>query len=71
MQRVKVEEVPTDKAVPFETVTEEDADRFKDLDPVVKQEGAEGVHTTVHRVTTVDGVEESRELVSEGVTTPR
>ena len=70
VQRVKVEEVPTEAAVPFETVTEEDANRFKDLDPVVKQEGAEGVHTTVHRVTTVDGVEESRELVSEGVTTP-
>jgi uncharacterized protein YabE (DUF348 family) len=70
VQRVKVEEVPTTTAVPFETVTEEDADRFKDLDPVVKQEGAEGVHTTVHRITTVDGAEESRELVSEGVTTP-
>lgn len=70
VQRVKVEEVPTTAAVPFETVTEEDANRFKDLDPVVKQEGVEGVHTTVHRVTTVDGVEESRELVSEGVTTP-
>ncbi|MGN6240380.1 MAG: transglycosylase family protein [Cellulosimicrobium cellulans] len=70
VQRVKVEEVPTAAAVPFETVTEEDANRFKDLDPVVKQEGVEGVHTTVHRVTTVDGVEESRELVSEGVTTP-
>ncbi|MFD4994332.1 transglycosylase family protein [Cellulosimicrobium cellulans] len=70
VQRVKVEEVPTEKAVPFETVTEEDANRFEDLDPVVKQEGVEGVHTTVHRVTTVDGAEESRELVSEGVTTP-
>ena len=70
VQRVKVEEVPTTAAVPFETVTEEDAGRFKDLDPVVKQEGAEGVHTTVHRITTVDGAEESRELVSEGVTTP-
>ncbi|WP_318783126.1 transglycosylase family protein [Cellulosimicrobium sp. SH8] len=70
VQRVKVEEVPTTAAVPFETVTEEDANRFKDLDPVVKQEGVEGVHTTVHRVTTVDGAEESRELVSEGVTTP-
>ncbi|MFI2705257.1 transglycosylase family protein [Cellulosimicrobium composti] len=70
VQRVKVEEVPTEKAVPFETVTEEDPDRYEDLDPAVKQEGVEGVHTTVHRVTTVDGVEESRELVSEGVTTP-
>jgi hypothetical protein len=70
VQRVAVQEVPTTTAVPFETVTEEDANRFKDLDAVVKQEGAEGVHTTVHRVTTVDGVEESRELVSEGITTP-
>jgi uncharacterized protein YabE (DUF348 family) len=70
VQRVAVQEVPTATAVPFETVTEEDANRFKDLDAVVKQEGAEGVHTTVHRVTTVDGVEESRELVSEGITTP-
>lgn len=70
VQRVKVEEVPTTAPVPFETVTEEDPNRFEDLDQVVKQEGVEGVHTTVHRVTTVDGVEESRELVSDGVTTP-
>lgn len=70
VQRVKVEEVPTEAAVPFETATEEDPGRYADLDQVVKQEGADGVHTTVHRVTTVDGVEESRELVSEGVTTP-
>lgn len=70
VQRVKVEEVPTTKGVPFETTTEEDPNRYEDLDPVVKQEGVEGVHTTVHRVTTVDGAEESRELVSDGVTTP-
>ncbi|WP_435736886.1 transglycosylase family protein [Cellulosimicrobium sp. PMB13] len=70
VQRVKVEEVPTTKGVPFETTTEQDPNRFEDLDPVVKQEGVEGVHTTVHRVTTVDGKEESRELVSDGVTTP-
>jgi resuscitation-promoting factor RpfB len=70
VQRVKVEEVPTTAPVPFETVTEEDPNRFEDLDQVVQQEGVEGVHTTVHRVTTVDGVEESRELVSDGVTTP-
>ncbi|WP_304441355.1 resuscitation-promoting factor [Cellulosimicrobium sp. CUA-896] len=70
VQRVKVEEVPTTEPVPFETVTEEDPNRFEDLEQVVKQEGVEGVHTTVHRVTTVDGVEESRELVSDGVTTP-
>ncbi|WP_069386667.1 resuscitation-promoting factor [Cellulosimicrobium cellulans] len=70
VQRVKVEEVPTTAPVPFETVTEEDPERFEDLEQVVKQEGVEGVHTTVHRVTTVDGVEESRELVSDGVTTP-
>lgn len=70
VQRVKVEEVSKEKAVDFKTVTKEDSERYEDLAPVVRQEGKKGVHTTVHRVTTVDGVEESRELVSKGVTEP-
>ncbi|MCB7137004.1 resuscitation-promoting factor [Cellulosimicrobium marinum] len=70
VQRVKVEEVAKEKAVDFTTVTKEDADRYEDLAPVVQQEGKKGVHTTVYRVTTVDGEEESRELVSKGVTEP-
>ncbi|OCI32645.1 resuscitation-promoting factor [Oerskovia enterophila] len=68
VQRVAVSEVPTVTPIPFETVTEQDANQFADLAPVVKQEGVEGASTKVESVTTVDGVEESRELVSDGVT---
>ncbi|MFJ4106823.1 transglycosylase family protein [Oerskovia enterophila] len=68
VQRVAVTETPTVTPIPFETVTEQDANRFADLAPVVKQEGVEGASTKVENVTTVDGVEESRELVSDGVT---
>ncbi|QDW64320.1 DUF348 domain-containing protein [Oerskovia sp. KBS0722] len=69
VQRVAVSDVPTVTPIPFETVTEQDANRFADQDPVVKQEGVEGASTKVETVTTVDGVEESRVLVSDGVTT--
>ncbi|MHA7133415.1 transglycosylase family protein [Oerskovia turbata] len=68
VQRVAVADVPTVTPIPFETVTEQDANRFADLAPVVKQEGVEGASTKVETVTTVDGVEESRVPVSEGVT---
>ncbi|RXR26862.1 resuscitation-promoting factor [Oerskovia turbata] len=68
VQRVAVSDVPTVTPIPFETVTEQDANRFADLDPVVKQEGVEGASTKIETVTTVDGVEESRVLVSDGVT---
>ena len=68
VQRVAVTETPTVTPIPFETVTEQDANRFADLAPVVKQEGVEGASTKVENVTTVDGVEESREVVSDGVT---
>lgn len=68
VQRVTVEEVPTTAPVAFETVTEEDPSRYADLAPAVKQAGVEGVQTTVNRVTTVDGVVESSELVSDAIT---
>ena len=68
VQRVAVTDVPTVTPIPFETVTEQDPNRFADLEPVVKQEGVEGASTKVETVTTVDGVEESRGLVSDGVT---
>jgi uncharacterized protein YabE (DUF348 family) len=70
VQRVETKDVSTEKPIPFKTVTKEDPERYSDLDPKVTQKGVEGVHTTVERVTTVDGKEESRELVSEGDTTP-
>lgn len=69
IQRVAVADEVVETAVPFETVTEEDPTRYKDLDVVTKVEGVDGVQTTVNSVTTVDGVEESRELVSDELTT--
>ena len=68
VHRVEVSDVPTTTPVPFETVVQEDPNVYEDEAPTVAQEGVEGVHTLVERVTTVDGVEESREVVSEGVT---
>ncbi|WP_162246129.1 resuscitation-promoting factor [Sanguibacter sp. Leaf3] len=69
VQRVAVTEETATAPVPFETVTEEDPTRYADLDVVTKVEGVEGLWTAVSSVTTVDGVEESRELVSDELTT--
>ena len=69
VNRVAVADQAVPTAIPFETVTEEDATRFKDLPVTTKVEGVEGVQTAVYTVTTVDGVEESRELVSDTTTT--
>lgn len=70
VQRVETRDVATETPVPFATVEREDPERYADLRPKVVQEGVEGVHTRVERITTVDGVEESRTLVSEADTTP-
>ena len=67
VQRVVVQDVATTTEVPFTSRTEDDATRFVGQ-KVVAQAGVAGVHTVVDRVTTVDGVEESRALISEGVT---
>ncbi len=69
VQRVDVEEVTETEAVPFETETRTDPDRYADQGTAVEQEGKDGVRTIVHRVTTVDGEEESREQVSDEITT--
>ncbi|MFD6165895.1 ubiquitin-like domain-containing protein [Oerskovia sp. NPDC060287] len=68
VHRVVVTDLPTTTPIPFETTVQEDANVYEDEAPTVAQEGVEGVHTLVERVTTVDGVEESREVVSDGVT---
>ncbi|MCB7136999.1 G5 domain-containing protein [Cellulosimicrobium marinum] len=68
VQRVTVEREETTEAVAYETVEKTDADRYSD-DPAVEQRtGSKGVRTTVADVTLVDGVEESRDVVSEKVT---
>ncbi|AEG45225.1 uncharacterized protein YabE (DUF348 family) [Isoptericola variabilis J7] len=69
VQRVVTEEVVTEKPVEHGHETREDADRYADLGTKVAQEGKDGVRTIVERVTTVDGEEESRETVSDEVTT--
>ncbi|WP_175559102.1 resuscitation-promoting factor [Sanguibacter gelidistatuariae] len=67
VNRVTVAEQTVDAAIPFETVTEDDSTRYKDLAAKTKVEGVEGQQSTVFSVTTVDGVEESRTLVSDTV----
>lgn len=67
VNRVAVTEETVTTPLPFETVVEEDPDRFEDLAPVTTVEGVEGQQNTVYSVTTVDGVEESRTVVSDEV----
>ena len=67
VQRVVVQEVTTTHEVPFTSRTENDPSREVGR-KVVAQAGAAGVRTVVERVTTVDGVEEVRELLTDTVT---
>lgn len=67
VQRVVVQDVATTSEVPFTSRTEDDATRYVGQ-KVVAQAGVPGVRTVVEKVTTVDGVEEAREPVSDGVT---
>ncbi|GIG38689.1 resuscitation-promoting factor [Cellulomonas phragmiteti] len=67
VQRVVVQDVATTSEVPFTSRTEDDATRFTGQQAVA-QAGVPGVRTVVERVTTVDGVEETREPASDGIT---
>ncbi|PZR54230.1 hypothetical protein DNL40_04760 [Xylanimonas oleitrophica] len=67
VQRVAQEDVATEHPIGFETQTTEDGDLYEGESKVV-QEGKEGVRTVVERVVTVDGQEESREVLSDDVT---
>ncbi|WP_231581777.1 ubiquitin-like domain-containing protein [Cellulosimicrobium funkei] len=69
VQRVVVEQQQTTTPVPHETVEKTDAARYSDDPAVVSQKGADGVTTTTFEVTLVDGVEESREQLTQEVTT--
>jgi uncharacterized protein YabE (DUF348 family) len=69
VRRVAVADETLTAPIPFETVTEEDPERFEDLPVVTKVEGVDGEWTAVSAVTTVDGVEESRELTRDELTT--
>ncbi|MFF2270154.1 ubiquitin-like domain-containing protein [Cellulosimicrobium cellulans] len=69
VQRVVVEQQQTTTPVPHESVEKADASRYSDDPAVVSQKGADGVTTTTFEVTLVDGVEESREQLTQEVTT--
>ena len=67
VERVVIETQTDVSEVPFETVEQKDANSYTGTRTVVTA-GAAGELTTTYRVTLVDGVEESRDLVSEEVT---
>ncbi|MGQ7568402.1 G5 domain-containing protein [Streptococcus suis] len=66
---VTTEEISETKPVPFETIREEDPNLEAGKE-VVATEGKEGVRTIVYTVTKTDGVETSRVVKSDSVTTP-
>ncbi|WP_155962569.1 G5 domain-containing protein [Streptococcus ruminantium] len=66
---VTTEEVSETKSVPFETIRENDSNLEAGKE-VVTTEGKEGVRTIVYTVTKTDGVETSRVVKSDSVTTP-
>jgi uncharacterized protein YabE (DUF348 family) len=67
VNRVVVQDVTDVQPVAFESVEQEDGDRFVGTKAVVTA-GVEGQRTIVNRVTTVDGVETARQLLSDAVT---
>ena len=68
VKRVVVTQASTTVAIPFTTTTVKDATIAKGTQKVTTA-GVAGVKTTTYKVVTVDGVEESRALVSEVDTT--
>ncbi|CYU98161.1 G5 domain-containing protein [Streptococcus suis] len=66
---ITTEEVTETKAVPYETVRENDP-TLEEGKEVVSVAGKAGVRTIVYTVTKTDGVETSREVKSDSVTTP-
>lgn len=67
VQRVVVQEQTVTSEVPFETVTEATGDLYRGQSRTVTA-GVPGELTSLHRVVLVDGVEESRRVLSEQVT---
>ncbi len=68
VQRVVVTQASTTAAIPFTSTTVKDATSAKGTQKVTTK-GVDGVKSTTYKVVTVDGVEESRTLVSEADTT--
>lgn len=67
INRVVVQDVPELQPIPFAVVEQPDPNRFEGSKKVTTA-GVEGQRTLVHRITTVDGLETARELVTDAVT---
>ncbi|WP_418276051.1 ubiquitin-like domain-containing protein [Isoptericola jiangsuensis] len=68
VERVEVETVEKVKKIAHETTTKKSDERYEDLDPKVRTEGADGERTVVREVTTIDGKEVSNKKISSEVT---
>lgn len=68
VKRVKTEEVTETEAIDYE-VSYEYSDAYSAGTEVISREGVPGEKTVKYKVTTVDGEEESKEVVEENVTT--
>ena len=66
IKRVKTEEVTEKESIAFETSREETGGYEKGTE-VISREGKPGEKTVTYKVTTVDGKEESREVISETI----
>lgn len=69
VQVVDVEKVTRTKKIAHDTITRTDPDRYRDQGSTVTRQGKDGERTIVKRVTRIDGEVESREKVSNKVTT--
>lgn len=67
VRRVTKEEEKETRTVPYETIYEDDDSLYVD-ETELETEGVEGEEELTYQLTYVDGVEESRELISEEVT---
>ena len=69
VQRIRYEVKELTEAMPFETVYEKDETLPFDSEQISVQ-GSDGLHRVKYRITTVDGIETDREVLSEIVLNP-
>jgi uncharacterized protein YabE (DUF348 family) len=69
VQRVVTSEIVTETEIPYETVETETDELYVGRSETT-QAGVPGRHTIIEQVTTVDGVEESRVVISEEIIDP-
>ncbi|MCL1899850.1 MAG: transglycosylase family protein [Promicromonosporaceae bacterium] len=70
VERVVTEDLTEVTVLPYTSQEVEDAERFDDLPPIVRQQGVEGTITRTLRLRTVDGVETDRIVLSTETVAP-